>query len=153
MVTYFILKNCLLRSVKLTKNADPDKYSYSRYGIGFDSRSYFSLPDKPQEEIWRNNRIQKGLEPKGLDHTTLTAEAKYSINFTQSNRKFCLSLHYNGSNKFLFVNDTKICQFKEKDSEIKAYPLCLGNVSIYFSANNMIKTGLDGSVYDFFCWL
>ena len=31
--------------VKLTKNADPDKYKYSGYGIEFDSRSEFSLPD------------------------------------------------------------------------------------------------------------
>ena len=61
---------------------------------------------------------------QGLDDTTLTAEAKYPINFTQSNRKFCLSLHCNGSNSFLFVNATKIYQFKAKDSEIKKYPLC-----------------------------
>ena len=31
--TGFILKNCLFRSVKLTKNADQDKYKYSGYGI------------------------------------------------------------------------------------------------------------------------
>ena len=41
---------------------------------------------------------------QGLDDTTLTADAKYSINFLRSNKKFCLSLHYNGSNSFLFVN-------------------------------------------------
>ena len=29
----------------LAKNADPDKDVYSGYGIGFDSRSEFSLPD------------------------------------------------------------------------------------------------------------
>ena len=29
----FTLKNCLFRAVKLTKNADPDKYSYSGYGM------------------------------------------------------------------------------------------------------------------------
>ena len=45
---------------------------------------------------------------QGLDDTTLTAEAQYSINFSRSNRKFCLSLHYNGSNSFLFVNATKM---------------------------------------------
>ena len=28
-----------------------------------------------------------------LDDTTLTAEAKYPISFTQSNRRFALSLH------------------------------------------------------------
>ena len=38
----FTLKNCLLGSVNLTKTADPDKYKYSGYGIGFDFRSEFS---------------------------------------------------------------------------------------------------------------
>ena len=37
----FTLVNCLFRSVKLNKNADIDKYKYSGYGIGFDSRSDF----------------------------------------------------------------------------------------------------------------
>ena len=32
------LKGCLLVSVKLAKTADPDKYVYSGYGIGFNSR-------------------------------------------------------------------------------------------------------------------
>ena len=50
-----------------------------------------------------------------------TTEAIYSINFRQLNKKLCLGLHYNGSNSFLFVNATKIYQFKEKDSEIKKY--------------------------------
>ena len=44
---------------------------------------------------------------QGLDYTTLTAEAIYPINFTQPNKRFELSLHYNGSNSFLFVNTTK----------------------------------------------
>ena len=65
---------------------------------------------------------------QGLDDTTLTAEAEYFTNFTRSQRKFCLSLHYNGSNSFLFVKATKIYQFKTKDSEIKIYALCLGNI-------------------------
>ena len=43
--TYFPLNNCLFGSVKLAKNAEPDKYVYSVYGIGFDSRSEFSLID------------------------------------------------------------------------------------------------------------
>ena len=36
-----------------------------------------------------------------LDDTTLTAKAKYPINFTQPNKRFVLSLHHNGSNSFL----------------------------------------------------
>ena len=53
-----------------------------------------------------------------------------------------LSLHYNGINSFLFVNVTKIYRFKEKNSEIKDYTLCLGNISKDFTINNMKKTGL-----------
>ena len=50
-----------------------------------------------------------------------------------------LSLHYNGSNSFLFVNAVKMCQYKAKDSEIKPYPICLGNISKDFTINNMKK--------------
>ena len=61
-----------------------------------------------------------GEEPtQGLDDTTLRAEAKYPINFRQPRKRFVFSLHYNGSNSFLFVNATKIYQFTAKDSEIK----------------------------------
>ena len=84
-----------------------------------------------------------------LDGITLTAEKKYSINFTEINKKFCLSSHYNGTNSCLFVNDTGIIKFKAKDSEIVATPLCLGNISKDFSVDNMKKTGLNGYVYDF----
>ena len=66
---------------------------------------------------------------QALDNTTLKAEAKYPINFTQPNKRFVLSLHYNGSNSFSFVDATKIYQFKAKNSEIKDYALCLGNIS------------------------
>ena len=55
----------------------------------------------------------------GLDDTTLTTEAKYPINFKQPNKRFVLSLHYNRSNSFLFVNATKIYQSKAKNSEMK----------------------------------
>ena len=37
---------------------------------------------------------------QGLEHT-LTAEKMYSINFTVTKKKFCLSLHYNGANSYL----------------------------------------------------
>ena len=43
--TDFTLGNCLFGSVKLTTNADLDKYKYSGYIIGFDFHSEFSLPD------------------------------------------------------------------------------------------------------------
>ena len=52
---------------------------------------------------------------QGLDDTTLTAEAIYPIKFAQPNKRFILSPHYNGSNSFLYINATKIYQFKAKD--------------------------------------
>ena len=50
-----------------------------------------------------------GLGPtQGLGENSLTAEKMYSINFTVTKKKFCLSLHYNGVNSYLFVNCTEI---------------------------------------------
>ena len=73
----------------------------------------------------------------------------YWIDFTEHNKKFCLSLHYNGANSYLFVNGTEIYKFKAKDSEIVASPLCLGNISKDWSVDNMKKTELNGYFYDF----
>ena len=61
---------------------------------------------------------------------------------------FCLSLHYNGANGYLFVNGIEIHKFKAKDSDVNVVSLCLGNISKDFSVDNMKKTGLNGCVYD-----
>ena len=42
--TDFTLKDSLFGAVRLTKNADADKYFYSRYNIGFDSGLLFFIP-------------------------------------------------------------------------------------------------------------
>ena len=55
------------------------------------------------------------------------------MNFTKEDGKACLSLHYNGVNNYLSVNGTEIIKFKAKDSEIKAYSLCLINISTVWS--------------------
>ena len=73
----------------------------------------------------------------------------HSINFTENNKKFCLSLHYNRANSYLFVHATEIYKFKAKDFEIVATPLCLGNILNKFWVDNMKKTGLDRYFYDF----
>ena len=44
----------------------------------------------------------------------------------------------------------KIYQFKAKDSKIKDYTLCLGNISKDFTINNMKKTELKGIVKFFY---
>ena len=73
----------------------------------------------------------------------------YFINFTVTKKKFCLSLHYNGANSYLFVNRTKVYKFKAKESEISVGPICLGNISKDWSVDNMKRTGFTGYVYDF----
>ena len=52
-----------------------------------------------------------------LDDNTLTAKDKYPTNFTWSGKRFVLNLNYDASSSFLFVNATKIYQFKAKDSK------------------------------------
>ena len=85
---------------------------------------------------------------QGLEHT-LTAEKMYSINFTATRQKICLSLHYNRANSYLFVNGTEIYKFRAKDFEIVPSPLCLGKISKDWSVGNMKKTEFTGYVYDF----
>ena len=150
------VKNSLFGSVRLTKNADIDKYGYSGYGIGFDRIGSFSFPGgefgsnviifgvDTSSSVHVDNKKKDililGKGPtQGLEHT-LTAEKMYSINFTVTKKKFCLSLHYNGANSYLFVNGTEIYKFKAKDSEIVATPLCLGNISKDWLVDNMEKT-------------
>ena len=160
-----ILKNSLFDAVRLTKNIDIDKYQYSGYGIWFDRKSGFSfsgggfcqnvriLGVDMSSSVHVDNKkkdiliIGKG-PTQGLEHA-LTAEKMHSINFTVTRKKFCLSLHYNGANNYLFVNGTEIIKFKAKDYDIIATPLCLGNISKDFSRDNMKKAGFHSYVYDF----
>ena len=159
------LKNCLYGAVTLTKNADIDKYGCSGYGIGFDRRGSLSFPSggfgqnvlifgvdmsfSTRSDNKKKDMLVLGIgRREGLEHT-LTVEKMYSINFTVIRKKFCLSLHYNGANSYLFVNGIEICKFKAKDSEIVASPLYLGNISKDWSIDNMNKTGFNGYVYDF----
>ena len=69
------------------------------------------------------------LSVQGINDTTLYAEKIYSQNFTQSSKKFILSLHYNGDNSYLFVNGTQELKIKAKDDQIINKKLCFGNVS------------------------
>ena len=74
----------------------------------------------------KKNILVLGKGPtQGLEHT-LTAEKMYLINFTVTKKKFCLSLHWNGPNSYLFVNDTEIYKFKAKDSDPFVGPISLG---------------------------
>ena len=86
---------------------------------------------------------------QGIDTATIYAEKMYSTSFTVDNKTFCLSLHYNGDNSYLFVNGKEIINFKAKDSEIVPHPLCLGGISKDFPSQIENNVGLTGYIYDF----
>ena len=105
------LENCLFGAVSLTKNTDTDNYGYSGYGIGFDRHGSFSFAGAGlgrnviifgvdmSSSLKIDNRKKDililGKGPtQGLEHT-LSAKKMYSINFTVTENKFCLSLYYN----------------------------------------------------------
>ena len=91
------LTDCLSGNDKLTKKANPNKYSYSKYGIRF-YISFYSIPNFDwnknviifgvcmSSSVHANNKNKDVLilgkrETKGLENTTLTTETEYSTNF------------------------------------------------------------------------
>ena len=106
------------------------------------------MSSSPHIDNTKKDILILGKGPTQVLEHTLIAETLYSIN-TVTKKKFCLSLHYNGANSYLFVNGTEIYKFKAKDSEIVATPLCLGNISKDWSTDNMKRTGFNGYVHDF----
>ena len=115
---YLGLENSFLGAVRLNKNDDIDRYIYSGYGIGFDGRGNFLFPSggfgcnviifgvDMSSAVHVDNKKTDSLIlsadlTQRLESTTLIAERKYSINFNASRKKFCLSLHHNGTNSYL----------------------------------------------------
>ena len=100
----FTLRNPLFGGVNLTKNADPDKYSYSGYRISFDEYGSSSLPNwsfgtdlvifgadmsSSLHMIVIKDILMLGKGPtQGLDDTTLTTEVVFAISFIQQWKEF-----------------------------------------------------------------
>ena len=81
---------------------------------------------------------------------TLVLQKKFSINFSKVNTKFCLSLHYNADNSYLFVDLKEIFKLKADNKNIN-FPtqFSLGSISNEFSATESREVSLNGNVYDF----
>ena len=164
----FVFKNCLFGGIEIanTTNSDTDKWQYSGYGIGFDSKGEFRHPDggsgknviifgadlsnyrhatdKTQSVLI----LGHGLTQK-INDTTIYAERMYSPNFTVDNKIFYLSSHYNSDNSYLFNNGKQVINFKAKHSKLIKYPMCLGGLSKDDDTNSRKDTGFYGNVYDF----
>ena len=150
----FVFRNCLFGAVKITNtnNSDTDKCQYSGYGVGFDSTGTFTQLDGGNGKSFNifgadlgnsmhaTNKTQPvlllghGLIQK-INDATIYAEKMYLPNFTVDNKIFCLSLHYNGDNRYLFVNGKEVTKFKAKNSELIKYPMCLGDLSKDYNTN------------------
>ena len=95
----FTLKDCLFGNVRIAKNADSNKYSYSgccgsRVLLPYDwGKNAIIFEVHMNLSVHANNKnkdiliLGKG-KAKRLDNTTLTAEAKYAINFQDHNENF-----------------------------------------------------------------
>ena len=157
--TDYTVQNALFGGVKITKNAtDASKHKYEGYGICFDEGGMFSIGNikngrnvlifgvHENSVIHSNNKannifIMGDGFVQGINDTTLYAEKIYSQNFTAVNKKFVLTLHYNGNNSYLFVNGKRELKFKAKDDQIVKEILCLGNISDDWTTGNAQKTG------------
>ena len=155
-MTLAIIWHCVivyLEQLLWLKMFDTDEYKYSGYEIGFNRKFSFPVTGLDKNVIifgvdmsWstKNDNRKKDIlilckgPAQGLEHR-LSAEKMYLINFTEHNKKFCLSLHYNGANSYLFLNGKETIKFKAKDSEIVATTLCLGNISRAWSVGNIKK--------------
>ena len=160
--TDYTVQNALFGGVKITKNAtDTSQHKYEGYGICFDEGGTFSKGNISNGKnvlifgvhenslVHANNKanniyVMGDLFVQGINDTTLYAEKIYSQNFTAVNKKFVLSLHYNGSDSYLFVNGKQELKFKAKDDQIVKEILCLENISHDWTAANAEKTGFGG---------
>ena len=162
------------RDMQITKNAtNNSKNNYKGYGICFDERSQFSHTitegsfahttncrnvlifgadtSFSAHATNRANHIYlmgEGLT-KGINVTTTYVEKNYYRNFTDPDKKFVLSLHYNGDDSYLFVNGRQELKFKCKTDQLVKEKLCIGNLSDQWTTSESEKTGLYGNIYDF----
>ena len=78
----------------------------------------------------------------GINGSFGSPEKKFSINLTEANTKFCLSLHYNADNIYLFVNGKEIFNFKpDNKNNNKPFPtrFCFGSISDGFNSTSLEK--------------
>ena len=90
---------------------------------GEDGRNVIIFGADLSSSVHANNKVNNILVldktfVQGINGTTVYAEKMYLTNFSVDNKKFCLGLHYNGDNSYLFVNGKEIRKFKAKDSEL-----------------------------------
>ena len=95
----------------------------------------------------RNNFLVLGEELTDINGSVGATEKNFSNNFSKAKTKFCLNLHYNHDNSYLFVNGKEIYKFKADNKNVN-FPtqFCLGNISNKFDAVHSREVCLKGNV-------
>ena len=80
----------------------------------------------------------------------LVHQKKNDINYSKAKTKFCLSLHYNDDNSYLFVNGKEIYKLKACNKNVN-FPsqFYLGSISNKFDYADSEEVSLKRNVYDF----
>ena len=110
------------------KNSDKEKDVYSGHRVTFDVVGSWSFDNNTARNAiifgvynilsfhadnFKNKFLMLGEGPTfGISGSFGSPEKKFSINFSKANTKFCLSLPYNASNSYLFVNGKEILRLK-----------------------------------------
>ena len=118
----------------VVKNSDKEKYMYSGYGIAFDGKSSWSFDNEfarnvaifgADDNLSSHNDNQKNdflalgeSDTISINGNSGAPEKKFSINFSKTNPKFCLSSHYNGDNSYSFVKGKKIYKIKANKKHV-----------------------------------
>ena len=140
----FTILNALFGAIEITKNANTSKYKYKGYGICFDKGGSFSedsinngrnvlICGVHESSLLHSNNKANNIYVmgkdfvQGINDTTLYVDKVYSQTFTQPNKKFVISLHYNGDNSYLFVNGKQKLKFICKAGQLLKNKLCIGN--------------------------
>ena len=159
----FTVQNALFGSRQITKNADTSKYKYKGYGICFDEGGTFGIGNitngrnvlifgvRESSLTHANNKainifVMGDGFVQGINDMTLYAEKICSQNFTQPNKTFVLSLHYNDNDSYLFINGKQELKFKAKPDQSIKEKLCIGNLSDQWPTSESEKAGLYGNV-------
>ena len=162
--------NGLFGNLKIgnTKNTLHYRY-YDAIGVFFNARSGYGGNGLNEHR----NLILYGADMKNSSHTTnkkhrlyilgkiftqrlqygatIYAEHDYvKVNGTQVNKKFILSIHYNGDNLYMFINGVQKFKLKAMSSFNLDNLLVIGNTSTNFpSQTDHKKAALHGDIYDF----
>ena len=140
----FTLKNCLFGAANITKNKDKTKWVHSGNGVAFDGKSDWNFGNNSARNVvifGVDNSSSYHSGNHKTDFLVLREEdfritgsfgvrgKRFSINFSKTKTKFCLSLQCNSDNSYLFVNGEKIYKFKTNNKNVNSLnQFCLGSI-------------------------